>query len=109
MRRPGPKEWRQLIEELRASGLQQKEFCAKHDLSLGTFQFWLYKKAKRSSGSESKSAPTFLLRARAFAHSSAGVVSSRRAVSCTTSRPAVSNRNSMPNGAHRTFSACTND
>jgi hypothetical protein len=60
MRRPGPEEWQKLIEEFRASGLQQKEFCAKHDVSLGTFQFWLYRKAKRSSGSESKSAPTFL-------------------------------------------------
>jgi hypothetical protein len=60
MRRPGPEEWLKLIEEFRASGLQQKEFCAKHDLSLSTFQFWLYRKSKRSSGSESKSRPTFL-------------------------------------------------
>ena len=59
MRRPGPEEWLKLIEEFRTSGLQQKEFCAKHDLSLGTFQFWLYRKSKRF-GSESKPAPTFL-------------------------------------------------
>jgi hypothetical protein len=60
MRRPGPEEWLKLIEEFRASGLQQKEFCAKHDLSLSTFQFWLYRKSRRSSDSESKSRPTFL-------------------------------------------------
>jgi hypothetical protein len=60
MRRPGPEEWLKLIEEFRASGLQQKEFCAKHDVSLSTFQFWLYRKSKRSSGSESKPTPTFL-------------------------------------------------
>jgi hypothetical protein len=60
MRRPGPEEWLKLIEEFRTSGLQQKEFCAQYELSLSTFQFWLYRKSKRSSGSESKPAPTFL-------------------------------------------------
>lgn len=49
MRRPGPDEWKQLIADFEASGLQQKEFVAKHDLSLGTFQYWLYKKSKRAS------------------------------------------------------------
>lgn len=37
------------MAEFEASGLQQKEFVAKHDLSLGTFQYWLYKKSKRAS------------------------------------------------------------
>lgn len=60
MRRPGPDEWQRLIEEYRQSGLQQKEFCAKHDLSLSTLQFWLYKRSKRSSGLASKSTPAFL-------------------------------------------------
>jgi len=60
MRRPGSEEWLKLIEEFRASDLQQKEFCSKHELSLSTFQFWLYRKSKRNSGSESKLAPTFL-------------------------------------------------
>ncbi len=60
MRRPGPEEWLKRIEEFRASGLQQKEFCARHDLSLSTLQFWLYQKSRRGSGSESKSMPTFL-------------------------------------------------
>jgi hypothetical protein len=60
MRRPGPDEWLQLIEVFKQSGLQQKEFCAKHDVSLSTLQFWLYRKSKRTSGSASKSTPTFL-------------------------------------------------
>lgn len=60
MRRPGRDEWLQLIEEFKRSGLQQKEFVAKHDVSLSTFQFWLYRKSKLHSGSQSKSSPTFL-------------------------------------------------
>ncbi|MCP3104554.1 IS66 family insertion sequence element accessory protein TnpB [Myxococcus sp. K15C18031901] len=47
MRRPNPDEWPKLVEEFEASGLQQKEFVAKHDLSLGTLQYWLYKKRKK--------------------------------------------------------------
>lgn len=38
-----------MVAEFEASGLQQKEFVAKHELSLGTFQYWLYKKSKRPS------------------------------------------------------------
>ena len=60
MRRPGADEWIQLIEEYRGSGLQQKEFCAKHDLSINTLRFWLYKRSKSRSESDSKPAPTFL-------------------------------------------------
>jgi hypothetical protein len=47
-----------LVSEYEASGLQQKDFCAKHDVSLSTLQYWLYKRTKRS-GSESNSTTTF--------------------------------------------------
>ncbi|WP_141642847.1 IS66 family insertion sequence element accessory protein TnpA [Myxococcus llanfairpwllgwyngyllgogerychwyrndrobwllllantysiliogogogochensis] len=47
MRRPNPDEWPKLVEEFETSGLQQKEFVAKHDLPLGTLQYWLYKKRKK--------------------------------------------------------------
>ena len=47
MRRPNPDEWPKLVADYEASGLQQKEFAAKHDLSLGTLQYWLYKKSKK--------------------------------------------------------------
>src|SRR4051794_6763559 len=65
MRRHGPDEWRKLIAEYEESGLSHKDFIAKHDLSLGCFQFWLYKirKMKRSvlgSESESDSGTKFL-------------------------------------------------
>jgi hypothetical protein len=49
MRRPGPDEWKQLVAEFEASGLQQKEFVARHGLSLGAFQYRLYRKAQRRS------------------------------------------------------------
>ncbi len=49
MRRPSPDEWKQLVAEFEASGLQQKEFVAKHGLSLGAFQYRLYRKAQRRS------------------------------------------------------------
>lgn len=38
-----------MVAEFEASGLHQKEFVAKHALSLGTFQYWLYKKSMRAS------------------------------------------------------------
>ena len=41
MRRPGPDEWKKLITDYEQSGLVQKEFCEKQDLSLSTFQYWL--------------------------------------------------------------------
>jgi len=59
MRRPGPDEWTKLVAEYEASGLQQKEFCAKHDLSLNTLQYWLYRKSRKSKP-ESGSATKFL-------------------------------------------------
>jgi hypothetical protein len=52
MRRPGPDEWQKLVAEYETSGLQQKDFCAKHDVSLNTLQYWLYRRPKKS-GSES--------------------------------------------------------
>jgi transposase len=41
-----------LVSEYETSGLQQKDFCAKHDVSLNTLQYWLYKRTRRS-GSDS--------------------------------------------------------
>jgi hypothetical protein len=59
MHRPGPDEWIALIAEYQTSGLSQKEFVAKHDLSFSTFQYWLYRKAKQLS-TESGSRTQFL-------------------------------------------------
>ena len=56
MRRPGPEEWLQLIERYQASGLQQKEFCQQHEISLSTFQYWLYRRSKSKSRSKGKQA-----------------------------------------------------
>jgi hypothetical protein len=49
MRYPKPEEWIGLAEEFRSSGLQQKEFCAKQDISLNSFRYWFYKMASKSS------------------------------------------------------------
>ncbi|MEW5743673.1 MAG: IS66 family insertion sequence element accessory protein TnpB [Myxococcota bacterium] len=46
MRYPTPNEWLKLVEEFRKSDLQQKEFAAKHDVSLNTLRYWLYKRTK---------------------------------------------------------------
>lgn len=59
MRRPGPDEWLKLVSEYETSGLQQKDFCAKHDVSLNTLQYWLYRRPKKS-GSESGPTTKFL-------------------------------------------------
>lgn len=48
-----------LVSEYETSGLQQKEFCAKHDVSLNTLQYWVYKRSKRS-GSDSGPSAKFL-------------------------------------------------
>jgi hypothetical protein len=60
MRYPSPEEWLQLVSEFQSSGLSQKEFVAKHDVSLSTFQYWLYKKSKRASVMLANSSPKFL-------------------------------------------------
>jgi transposase-like protein len=60
MRRPGPDEWKRLIAEYEESGVVQKEFCDKHDVSLSTFQYWLYKRTKMASKFDVNSKPTFL-------------------------------------------------
>ena len=60
MRRPGPDEWKKLITEYETSGLVQKEYCEKHDVSLSTFQYWLYKRTKMASKFDVNSRPTFL-------------------------------------------------
>lgn len=59
MRSPGPDEWMKLIAAYETSGLQQKDFAAKHDVSVNTLQYWLYKRSKRSN-SESGSSQKFL-------------------------------------------------
>ena len=48
-----------MLSEYETSGLQQKDFCAKHDLSLSTLQYWLYRRSKKS-GSQSGLATKFL-------------------------------------------------
>ena len=48
------------MAEFEQSGLQQKEFCAKHDLSLAAFQYWMYRKAKRHSESAAKISDSFV-------------------------------------------------
>jgi len=59
-RRPSTEEWIALLAEFEQSGLQQKEFCAKHDLSLAAFQYWMYRKAKKHSESAAKLSESFL-------------------------------------------------
>jgi hypothetical protein len=60
MRFPSPEEWLQLVSEFQSSELTQKEFVAKHDVSLSTFQYWLYKKSKRAVVGLVNSSPKFL-------------------------------------------------
>lgn len=59
-RRPSTEEWSALLAEFEQSGLQQKEFCAKHDLSLSAFQYWMYRKSKKHSESAAKLSESFL-------------------------------------------------
>jgi len=54
MRFPKRSEWPELVAEFRASGLQLKEFAAKHDIPLSTFHYWVYKKSKPSKPSQSQ-------------------------------------------------------
>lgn len=60
MRRPGPDEWKKLISEFEQSQLTQKEFCAKQDVSMSTFQYWLYKRSKLDSKFDVNSRTAFL-------------------------------------------------
>ncbi|NVJ20367.1 IS66 family insertion sequence element accessory protein TnpB [Myxococcus sp. AM011] len=55
MRRPNPDEWKQLVEEFKASGLTQKEFADRHEVSLSAFQYKLYKKSRSTLGQRSES------------------------------------------------------
>ncbi|TQF17114.1 hypothetical protein FJV41_04800 [Myxococcus llanfairpwllgwyngyllgogerychwyrndrobwllllantysiliogogogochensis] len=50
MRRPNPDEWKQLVEEFEASGLTQKQFATRHEVSLSAFQYKLYKKPRSALG-----------------------------------------------------------
>ena len=49
-----------LIAELEQSELTQKEFAAKHDVSLNTLQYWLYKRNKGGSNFDVNSRARFL-------------------------------------------------
>jgi len=59
MHRPGHDEWVKLIAEYEVSGLSQKEFVAKHDVSFSTFQYWLYRRNKKVRA-VSNSTPEFV-------------------------------------------------
>ena len=64
MRTPGAEEWKQLIATYELSGMSQKDFVARHQLSFNTFQYWLYRKTKQvrsESGSEQKFLPVELI------------------------------------------------
>jgi hypothetical protein len=43
MQRLGREQWIELISEYKKSGLTQKEFAARHQVSHNAIQFWLYK------------------------------------------------------------------
>ena len=60
MRRLGRDQWLELISEFEATEMTQKEFVAKHDVSLATFQFHLYKSRNGTSIRNSESRPAFL-------------------------------------------------
>lgn len=49
-----------MVSEYERSGLQQKEFVAKHEVSLSSFQYWLYKRNKSDSNFDVKSRQRFL-------------------------------------------------
>lgn len=64
MRTPGAEEWKQLIAEYEQSGMPQKEFVERHQVSFNTFQYWLYRKTKRlrsESGSDQRFLPVELV------------------------------------------------
>lgn len=64
MHYPTPTEWLKLVEEFRAGELEQKEFVEKHSVSLNTFRYWLYKKARHfqiESKPETKFLPVTLV------------------------------------------------
>ena len=60
MRRLGRDQWRDLISEYEGGELEQKEFAAKHDVSISTLQYYLYKFRKESSIRSSESRAAFL-------------------------------------------------
>lgn len=60
MRRLGGDEWKRLIAEYEAGDLTQKEFAAKHDVSVATLQFHLYKLRRGTSIRNSESSPAFV-------------------------------------------------
>jgi hypothetical protein len=38
--RRGEKYWRELIRQFEKAGLSRSQFCAEHELKLGTFDYW---------------------------------------------------------------------
>lgn len=49
-----------MVAEYATSGLSQKQFVAKHDVTLSTFQYWLYKRSKLESNIDVNTRPRFL-------------------------------------------------
>ena len=43
MQRFGRDQWIELVSEYKKSGLTQKDFAARHQVSYNSLQFWLYK------------------------------------------------------------------
>src|SRR4051812_31655382 len=60
MRRLGRDQWQALIAEYEAGDLEQKEFSAKHEVSVGTLQYYLYKFRRETPIRNSESRPAFL-------------------------------------------------
>ena len=58
LRRGSTEEWSALLAE--QGVLRQREFCAKHDLSLSTFQYWRHRKSKKHCDSAAKISESFL-------------------------------------------------
>ena len=60
MRALSPEQWAQLVAEYESSNeVPQKEFVARHDVSINTFRFWLYK-LRQQKKSHHDSATRFL-------------------------------------------------
>jgi hypothetical protein len=60
MRRLGREQWRELISEYEASNLEQKEFAAKHEVTVATLQYYLYKFRRETPIRNYESRPAFL-------------------------------------------------
>ena len=48
--------WLRLVRAYERSGLQQRTFCSRHGVSLGTFQHWLYRLRKEEQTASANTA-----------------------------------------------------